>query len=118
MATLAVQPFTLSVPEKVLVDLRRRLASSRWPDQLHGKANKGWAYGAELGYMQELCTYWERHFDWRAAERRFNAMASQFTAIVDGRTLHFVHQRCTSQSSETAPALLLSHGWPVARSNC
>ena len=102
-------PFRLHVPEAELVDLRRRLHCTRWPDQLAPPANDGWAYGAELGYVRELAAYWERDFDWRAAEAKFNAMP-QFTLRVRGLSVHFVHQRCTTR--EDAPALLLTHGWP------
>ena len=29
----AVRPFRIDVPEEDLVDLRRRIAATRWPDQ-------------------------------------------------------------------------------------
>ncbi len=32
-ATPAIRPFRIDVPEEALVDLRRRIAATRWPDQ-------------------------------------------------------------------------------------
>jgi hypothetical protein len=40
-----IQPFTITVPEATLTDLRERLARTRWPDEVAGV---GWAYGASL----------------------------------------------------------------------
>ena len=106
-------PFQLHVPDAVLIDLRRRLADTRWPDQLENfPANDSWAYGAELCYVRELAAYWEHGFDWRAAEASFNAIGPQFTLQVRGLRCHFVHQRCTGPAGAAAPALLLTHGWP------
>jgi len=66
--TATITPFRCEVPDEMLVDLRERLARTRWPDQL---ADAGWDYGSELGYVRELCDYWRDQFDWRAAEARF-----------------------------------------------
>ena len=33
MAGAAVNPFHIDVPEEELVDLRRRIAATRWPDK-------------------------------------------------------------------------------------
>ena len=32
-ATAEIRPFHINVPEEALVDLRRRLEATRWPDQ-------------------------------------------------------------------------------------
>ena len=47
-------PFTVSVPEPVLTDLRDRLARTRWPDEIPGA---GWDYGVSLTYLKELAEY-------------------------------------------------------------
>ena len=64
------EPFTLHVPDTALVDLQERLARTRFPDQAPGEP---WAYGTDLGYLQELLAYWRHGFDWRAQEARLNA---------------------------------------------
>ena len=68
----------------------------------------GWAYGANLEYMKELCAYWLDEFDWRVQEAAINRFA-HFIAPVDGIDLHFVHEK----GSGPAPMpLIISHGWP------
>lgn len=100
-----VEPFTISVPDAELDDLRRRLRHSRWPDRLEGV---GWEAGAEHAYLVELCRYWESAYDWRATERAINRWPN-YTTMIDGQRLHFLHVR--SGRPEAFPLLLL-HGWP------
>jgi microsomal epoxide hydrolase len=92
-----MQPFTVSVPDAVLTDLRRRLADTRWPDEAPGAVPE---HGLGLGAARELAAYWRDGYDWRAAEAQLNAFA-QWTA--DG--VHFI-------AEGDGPPLLLLHGWP------
>ena len=101
----AIAPFTIAVPDRVLTDLNRRLAQTRFPDEIQ---NSGWEYGTNLAYLRELVTYWRTTFDWRAQERRLNQMP-QFMTRIDGIDLHFVHQR---SSRVDAVPLVFIHGWP------
>ena len=101
----AIRPFAVDVPDSVLDDLRERLARTRLPDQLE---DVGWDYGAELGYVTDLITYWRDEFDWRAAERRLNAF-DQYKTVIDGLDIHFIHQR---SPEENALPLIITHGWP------
>ncbi len=48
---MAVEPFTVHVPDEVLADLRERLARTRWPGEISGAA---WDYGSNLAYIKEL----------------------------------------------------------------
>ena len=102
---IEAKPFTISVPDEVLDDLRRRLAGTRWPDPLPFPA---WTAGVDLVYLRGLVDYWANSFDWRAHERRLNALP-QFTADIDGQAIHFVHQR--GRGPHPLP-LVLTHGWP------
>ncbi len=79
-----VQPFTITVPDAVLDDLRRRLETTRWPDEI---TRSDWDYGTNLGYVQELVAYWRTRFDWRAQEQRINAL-QHYKATVDGLGIH------------------------------
>jgi pimeloyl-ACP methyl ester carboxylesterase len=101
----AASPFQIAVPEAVLVDLRQRLAITRWPDAVEHAA---WDYGTDLDYLKELVGYWQQHFDWRNTERELNQLP-QFKVQVDGAGLHFIHVR--GQGPKPLP-LLLSHGYP------
>ena len=53
-----------------------------------------------------LVEHWRGPFDWRAAERRINAL-DHFRVEVDGLVLHLVRA-----GTRGATPLLLVHGWP------
>jgi microsomal epoxide hydrolase len=99
------RPFTIQVPDDVLVDLRQRLSRVRWPDDI---PDSGWRYGTALGYMQELVAYWRDAYDWRRHEALLNGFA-HFTVPLAGIELHFIHE--PGRGPNPLP-LLLSHGWP------
>jgi pimeloyl-ACP methyl ester carboxylesterase len=101
----SIRPFTIAVPDSVLVDLHERLARTRLPDAGPGEP---WEYGTDRAYLEELLAYWRDGFDWRAQERALNEL-DHFTTSIDGVEVHFVHQR--SPNPEAMP-LLLTHGWP------
>jgi pimeloyl-ACP methyl ester carboxylesterase len=102
---VVVEPYTIAVQDAVLTDLRRRIAATRWPDQVAGA---GWDYGTEREYLRELLTYWERYFDWRVHEAALNELA-HFRTEVDGVGIHFLHHPAARAG---AIPLLLLHGWP------
>jgi microsomal epoxide hydrolase len=99
------EPFTLRVPDAAIADLRERLARTRFPDQAPGES---WAYGTDVGYLQQLVEYWRTAFDWRAEQARLNAFP-QCRVPLCGIDLHFLH--VPGQGPAPCPLLLL-HGWP------
>jgi len=92
-------------PEEDLVDLRRRLAASRWPEK---ETVDDWNQGVPLEWLRELCAYWGDGYDWRRCEDLLNAH-DQFVTTIDGLDIHFLHVR--SPNPDALP-LLLTHGWP------
>ena len=60
--TAAVRPFHINVPEEALVDLRRRIAATRWPEQ---ETVADASQGVPLATMRELARYWATEYDWR-----------------------------------------------------
>ncbi len=98
-------PFRIDIPDAELTDLRDRLRRTRWPDE---EPVADWSQGVPLAYLRELCTYWMEEYDWRATERRLNALP-QFHADVDGLGIHLIHVR---SPHEDALPLVLTHGWP------
>ena len=100
-----IEPFTIDVPDAVLVDLQARLARARFPDELEGA---GWTFGTNRAYLRELVTYWRDRFDWREHERRLNRF-DQFKTNIDGLDIHFIHRRSTEPN---AFPLVMTHGWP------
>jgi pimeloyl-ACP methyl ester carboxylesterase len=102
---MAPTPFTLSIPDQDIADLRARLALTRFPDQA---PDAPWAYGTDLAYMKTLVPYWQNEFDWRAQEARLNAFP-QFKVALPDVELHYLH--VPGQGPSPTP-LLLMHGWP------
>lgn len=100
-----IQPFTITIPQERLDDLRERLSRTRWTDEREG-AN--WDDGTDLHYLKSLVEYWQHSFDWRAQEAKLNQFA-QFRATIDGLGIHFIHER--GKGPNPLP-ILLTHGWP------
>ena len=100
-----IEPFRIDIPQAQLDDLDRRLAATRWPDELPAA---GRAYGVPLGETRDLVGYWRDGYDWRRQEQRLNAVP-QFITRIDGQTVHFLHVRSTVPG---ALPLVLTHGWP------
>ena len=101
----AIRPFRISVPEEQLVDLRRRIAATRWPEK---ETVADQSQGVQLATMQQLVHYWQTGYDWRKVETRLNALP-QFLTEIDGLDIHFVHVR---SKHENALPLIVTHGWP------
>lgn len=62
MSSDELMPFSINVPEEVLVDLRRRLRETRWSDETDAEP---WRYGPPLAYMRRFADHWLNHYDWR-----------------------------------------------------
>jgi microsomal epoxide hydrolase len=95
----------IHVPDEVLADLRRRLESTRWPDDA---GNEDGYYGVPRAYLQELVEYWRDGYDWRKAEAAINAY-EHYRVEVDGVPVHFM--RKPGAGPDPTP-LILTHGWP------
>ena len=105
MGVDSIEEFRIDIPQAELDDLRERLDRTRWPDQLPGV---GWDYGIALDDVRELAGYWRTSYDWRVHERRLNGF-DQFTTVIDGQAVHFLHVRSASGG---ALPLIMTHGWP------
>ena len=104
-ASGAIRPFQINVPEESLLDLRRRLAATRWPDR---EIVSDQSQGVQLTTVQELVRYWQSSYDWRKMEARLNALP-QFVTEIDGVDIHFIHVR---SRHENALPMIVTHGWP------
>ncbi|KAJ7785597.1 Alpha/Beta hydrolase protein [Mycena olivaceomarginata] len=85
-----------------LVANSRLPAKALYPDGGSGER------GIELDVLQELRTDWLTKFDWEAQQAELNTF-KQFTAIIEGLNVHFVHEK--SADPDAIPVILL-HGWP------
>ncbi|KAJ6508056.1 Alpha/Beta hydrolase protein [Mycena vulgaris] len=99
-------PFKIDLGSKVphLKDLLRKTrlpAKALYP-------NAGPEKGIELDVLRELRTEWLESFDWEAQQAELNQF-KQYTAVIEGQTVHFVHEK--SKDADAIPVILL-HGWP------
>ncbi|MBW4455324.1 MAG: epoxide hydrolase [Nostoc indistinguendum CM1-VF10] len=101
----AIRPFRVHVPQEAIVDLRRRIATTRWSDK---ETVADQSQGVQLATMKELVRYWGTKYDWRKAEAKLNALP-QFVTNIDGLDIHFIHVR--SKNPNALP-LIVTHGWP------
>jgi pimeloyl-ACP methyl ester carboxylesterase len=101
----AIRPFRVQVPQKALVELRQRIAATRWPPR---ETVTDRSQGAQLVKIQALVRYWGSGYDWRKAEAKLNALP-QFITNIDGLDIHFIHVR--SRHPNALP-LIMTHGWP------
>ena len=100
-----IHPFTISISDEVINDLKTRLNATRWPDQ---ETVEDWTQGVPLDYQKNLMAYWASDYDHQRLANRLNAY-DNFVTEVNGLDIHFLHVR---SSHEHARPLLLSHGWP------
>ena len=102
----AIRPFRIEVPEEDVVELRRRIAATRWPTQeLVADRSQGRAAGDDSGARPLLG---ERATTGAGARRRLNALP-QFMTEIDGVDIHFIHVK---SPHEDALPLIMTHGWP------
>src|ERR687890_244218 len=102
---VAVRDFHIDVPEEKLVDLRRRIEATQWPEK---ETVADESQGVPLATMQELARYWATDYDWRRCEAKLKALP-QFITEIDGLDIHFIHVR---SKHENALPLIVTHGWP------
>jgi pimeloyl-ACP methyl ester carboxylesterase len=101
----AIRPLRVHVPEAQLMDLRRRIKATRWPER---ETVTDDSQGVPLAMIQELARHWSTDYDWRKCEARLNALP-QFVTEIDGLDIHFIHVR---SKHENAMPLIVTHGWP------
>lgn len=101
----SIRPFHQHIAEKQIVDLRRRIAETRWPSK---ETVNDESQGVQLATMEKLARYWRVDYDWRKAEAKLNSLP-QFVTKIDGVAIHFIHVRSREQN---AMPIILTHGWP------
>lgn len=101
---MTIKPFTISVPEQDIEDLKTRLQQTRWPESFN---TDDWSRGVPTAYLQKLTAKWEK-YDWRKQEAKLNSYP-QFMAEIDGQPIHFIH---VPSNDPDATPLLLNHGYP------
>ncbi|KAJ7628065.1 Alpha/Beta hydrolase protein [Mycena rosella] len=104
--TFNLTPFKIDLSSEIprlkeLVRNTRLPAKALYP-------NAGPDQGIQLDFLRELQTEWTETYDWEAQQAELNQF-EQYTAIIEGQTVHFVHEK--SENADAIPVILL-HGWP------
>jgi pimeloyl-ACP methyl ester carboxylesterase len=102
---IEIRPFHVDIPHEQIDELRRRIATTQWPEK---ETVDDESQGVPLAMIQELAGYWGTDYDWRKCEDELNALP-QFVTEIDGLDIHFIHVR---SRHEDALALIVNHGWP------
>jgi pimeloyl-ACP methyl ester carboxylesterase len=100
-----IRSFQVGFGQEQIEDLRRRIATTRWPSK---ELVDDRSQGVQLATLRALADYWTSDYDFGRIEERLNALP-QFTTEIDGVNVHFIHVR--SQHEDALP-LILTHGWP------
>ncbi len=101
----AIRSFRANIPEEQIVELRQRIAATRWPER---ETVDDQSQGIQLTKLQALVHHWGTAYSWRRAEAKLNALP-QFLTTIDGVDIHFIHVR--SRHVGALP-LIMTHGWP------
>lgn len=104
-SSAAIRPFTVSISDAEIEDLKQRLARTRWPNP---QTVPDWSQGVRLENAKALINYWQREYDWRRFESVLNGFP-QFLTEIDGLDIHFIHVK---SKNPNAMPLILTHGWP------
>jgi pimeloyl-ACP methyl ester carboxylesterase len=100
----AIRPFHFEASKDDLIDLKRRVAATRWPDKetVHDQSQ-----GVQLATARNIKEHWANH-DWRKLETRMMAHP-HFVTEIEGLDIHFIHVR---SKHEHALPMIVTHGWP------
>jgi pimeloyl-ACP methyl ester carboxylesterase len=101
----SIRPFHYSASDDELVDLRRRVLATRWPER---ELVPDRTQGVQLATMRALALFWQKDYDWRKVEARLSALP-QFVTNIDGLDIQFIHVR--SKNPNPLP-VIITHGWP------
>ncbi|MFY0310485.1 epoxide hydrolase family protein [Leisingera sp. D0M16] len=100
-------PFTIDIPQERLDRIKAQVGGHVYLPDL---GLEPWKYGIPQSWLAEMGAHWAKDYDWRKAEARLNAFGN-FLAEVDGKKLHFIHER---GSGDNPTPILLLHGWPYS----
>src|SRR5438874_12220425 len=101
----SIRPFKINIPQEQLVDLRKRIVATKWPEK---ETVTDATQGVQLATMQKLARYWATDYDWSKCEAKLKALPN-FITTIDGLDIHFIHVR--SKIPNALP-MIVTHGWP------
>lgn len=104
------EPFTVDIPERLLIDLDERLR--RWRPPVAIADGGSWASGTDPGFLVDLVEYWRHGYDWQRCQEAINRYPNYLVDIGRQR-LHFIREPGTEVEGAPRPMpLVITHGWP------
>ena len=100
-----LDPFKIDIPEEVILELKQKLSSTRWPEK---ETVDDWSQGVPRAYLAELCSHWLDNYDWYETQSRLNSINQGLFSLEDMK-IHYLEVKSRYQY---AKPLLLTHGWP------
>ncbi|CDW54362.1 epoxide hydrolase 1 [Trichuris trichiura] len=104
-----IRPFTLSITEDELEELRDRLRKATFAESVEG-AND-FQDGANTKFLKFFRDNWLHEYDWREEENLLNEL-NHYTTEIEGLKIHFIHQKPPRRKYRQTYPLVLIHGWP------
>ena len=93
--------------DEELVDLRRRIAATRWPEK---ETVADQSQGVQLATIQELARYWATDYAWRNCEAKLNALP-QFMIEIDGENIFLMIDTNNITTTQLWIGPVINVGW-------
>lgn len=100
-----MQEFTISIPDKELDLLRKKLELTRLQMDID---NDDWGYGTNGDYLKTVLDHWINKYNWREHEEKMNAF-NHFRTTINDLPIHFIYEK--GKGPNPTP-IIMSHGWP------
>ncbi|EJD48566.1 alpha/beta-hydrolase [Auricularia subglabra TFB-10046 SS5] len=101
-----VKPFRINLSAEI-PRLNAQVVATRLPAHNPVPGGEDDKWGITVSQLSNLRKEWLA-FDWDAEQKRLNSY-HQYTTVIDGATVHFVHEK---SGKEGAIPLVITHGWP------
>lgn len=101
----SIRPFKIAFNESKFIDLRRRIADTRWTSETN---SNDWMFGTPIDVLRNVMEHWSNDYDWQRKERDLNQYP-QYLCQIKGVTIHFFH--IPGNKPDSTP-ILMAHGWP------
>ncbi|OCF60366.1 hypothetical protein L486_03049 [Kwoniella mangroviensis CBS 10435] len=114
--TIPLEPFTISIPDKDIEELKTLIKLSRLPKETYENIDaeeKG--FGVSRKWLEDTRKYWLEEYDWRKQESRINAQPAFKATVKNSDGLEYkIHFAALFSKRKDAIPIILSHGWPGA----
>lgn len=104
--------FRLCVSDDEYASFQQLIQLSRLGPQTWDNSFEDGRYGVSHKWLSAAKAYWLQNFDWRAQEARINSFPNYKMNVEDAKGDVEIHFAALWSRNDTAPAVVLLHGWP------